>query len=156
MRVGSQNPQSAPLPPPIAGLMAIGAQLRTEYSISASARAIPERLLTLVGQLDEGEQTIPAQDTPRANSLDAEEGGTAILRFPTKTLAPTHQPSPRNAREMGELWKFEMLVLSLVESNLAGHAGETATRKLATYFRLCHAAIQSGEINDRDAEVLRQ
>jgi hypothetical protein len=136
--------------------MAIGNQLRTEYSISGCPKSVPGRLLTLVRQLEEGEQTVPAQDTPVINPLDAEEGGAAILHFPTKTPAPNRQPSTRSVREMGELWKFEMLVLSLLESNLAGHAREIATRKLATYFRVCHAALQSGEISDRDAEVLRR
>jgi hypothetical protein len=54
--------------------MAIGKQLRTEYSIAGGPKSMPDRLLTLVRQLEYGEQTsVPTQDHPAPDFVDAAE-----------------------------------------------------------------------------------
>jgi hypothetical protein len=55
---------------------------------------------------------------------------------------------------MGELWRFEKLVLDLLESNLEGAARDTAMRKAAAYFRVCHAALQAPGIENSDAKMV--
>jgi hypothetical protein len=72
------------------------------------------------------------------------------------TPVSKHQPSVCSAREMGELWKFETFMLGPLERSLEGGAREIAVRKLTVCFRVCHAALQSCEINDTDFEILRQ
>jgi hypothetical protein len=141
MRVQDKHPESTRA----AALMAIGKQLRAEYSILGCPDPMRDRLLTLVGQLGEGEQS----------SVVSHEGGATILRFPPKSPDRNFGPSARSARETGELWRFEMLLLGLLENNLEGFARDAAIRKLGAYARVCHAALQVRDSYDKDFEVLR-
>jgi hypothetical protein len=133
-----------------AALMAIGNQLRAEYSILGCPDLIHDRLLSLVGQLQEGEQ-----GTPATGSVDAEQRGATILRFPPKSPHRDIRPTALSARETGELWRFEMLLLGLLENNLEGPARDAAIRKLGAYARVCPAALQVRDSYDKDFEVLR-
>jgi hypothetical protein len=137
----------------LAGLFAIGRQLRAEYSVD-HPELMPNRLGSLVTELErDQERCVPAQVTPSMDSGHGEGRGAAVLRFPIKHRLD-RRPSAPPSRKMGELWRFEMLLLDLLERNLQGAARDRAIRKLAAYFRICHAALESPEINDSDAKAL--
>jgi hypothetical protein len=137
-----------------AALFAIGRQLQAEYSVH-HPELMPDRLVSLVTKLDRDEgRSVPAQARAPGESGPGEAIGAAVLHFPTKKQLSEHRPAGTPFCKTGELWRFEMLLLNLLESNLEGAARDTAISKLAAYFRVCHTALQAPGIDNNDSKML--
>jgi hypothetical protein len=80
---------------------------------------MPDRLVSLVTKVDgDKERSVPAQARAPSDSGHADAIGAAVLHFPTKNQPSEHRPTGTPSRKMGELWRFEKLLLDLLESNL--------------------------------------
>jgi hypothetical protein len=134
-----------------AALFAIGRQLRAEYSVD-HAELMPDWLGSRVAELDK-EGSAPAQVRAANDPGHGEAIGAAVVHFPIRNLLSNPRPSGTPSRKMGELWRFEKMLVDLLESNLEGAARETAISKLAAYFRVCHAALQAPAIDHSDAKM---
>ena len=153
MRTGDQKAENVHAPR-TGWLLGIGQQLRAEYAFFEQSEPMPERLLALVKQVEEDKQAShPAPMTPATNSVDLGVRGASVVRLPLKKR-PQRRPEALPSHGMGELGKFEKLILDLFESNLQYAAREAAIRKLTAYMRVCHAALQSRVIDHTDVDAL--